>query len=388
MKKAIHAADLRGYGRLAVDATLGLADLVEAVHAGIATRPGAHAKAGRPRAGGISGLVYRSVRGVTRLVGASADTLLGRLAPLVGEVPSSRAREALLAALNGVLGDHLAASGNPLAIRMQLRRDGWPLELTRRALAAAVPQPTARLLVLVHGLCMNDLQWRRGRHDHGAQLAADAGYTPVYLHYNSGLRVDANGRALDGLLEALVKAWPVPVEELALLAHSMGGLVARSACHHGARARRGWLRRLKRIVFLGTPHHGAPLERAGGWVDLILGASPYTAAFARLGRIRSAGINDLRHGDVLGDGKAGAVPLPRGVQCYAMAASLAAPDSDARRHLLGDGLVPLRSALGQHPDPAHDLALPAAHTWTGHRMNHLALLGRRGAYPRLRRWLA
>ena len=118
---------------------------------------------------------------------------------------------------------------------------------------------------------MNDLQWKRKGHDHGAALARDLAYTPVYLHYNSGLHISTNGRAFAELLEALVRLWPVPLTELVLIGHSMGGLVARSACHYGALARHEWLRRLDKLVFLGTPHHGAPLERGGNWVDMLLG---------------------------------------------------------------------------------------------------------------------
>jgi hypothetical protein len=388
MKKAVRAADIRGYGRLAVDATIGLADLVETMHRNVAATPGVFGRTRRERTTGITGLVYRSVRGVTRLVGASVDAVLARLAPLVEGVPSSRSREALLAALNGVLGDHLAASRNPLAVAMRLRRDGKPLELTKRALAAALPDAGPRVLVLVHGLCMNDLQWRRGRHDHGASLAADAGYTPLYLHYNSGLHIGDNGRAFSVLLEALLKAWPMRMEELAIVGHSMGGLVTRSACHYGGLAKHAWTRRLRRMVFLGTPHHGAPLERAGNWIDIVLGASPYTAAFARLGKLRSAGIMDLRHGHLLADEGEAAVPLPKDVQCHAIAASIAAKGRDLHGQLLGDGLVPLRSALGQHPDPERDLAIPASRTWIGYGMNHMQLLERRSVYAQLRKRLS
>ena len=169
-----------------------------------------------------------------------------------------------MAALNGVLGDHLAATDNPLAIHMQFRRNGEALDLHREALRAAIPQATGKIVVLVHGSSMNDRQWTRNGHDHGAALARDLGYTPLYLHYNSGLHVSTNGRALDALLEQVVAAWPVPVRELVLVCHSMGGLVARSACHVGELGPpRAWRAGLTAVVFLGTPHHGAPLERGG-----------------------------------------------------------------------------------------------------------------------------
>ena len=180
--------DLRGAARLATDATAGLTDLVEAMHERIARLPGGGAALdGRTR--GITGLVYRSIRGVTRVVGGSVDGLLALIAPaLAADAPAApprREREAVVAALNGVLGDHLAASANPLAITMALRRDGRALPLEARALAAALPDARPVLLVLLHGLCRNDLQWQRNGHDHGALLAQVLDATPVYLHYNT-----------------------------------------------------------------------------------------------------------------------------------------------------------------------------------------------------------
>ncbi len=396
----VSANDLRGYGRLAVEATIGITELVENLHRNIQRAPGILAEPTQAPTKGITGLVYRSIRGVTRLVGSGIDAALAQLAALLGPASDfSNQREALLAALNGVLGDHLAASANPLAIPMQLRREGRTLVLNAKGLAAAIREPTEKILLLAHGLCMNDLQWRRNGHDHGAALAADGGYTPLYLHYNSGLHISSNGRAFAELVEDLLRGWPVQVRELVIIGHSMGGLVARSACHYAQDARQAWLRHLHKLVFLGTPHQGAPLERAGNWVDTILGKSPYTAAFARLGKIRSAGITDLRHGSVLdadwidsdrftrGQRKPVFVPLPQGVQCYAIAASMAAKSSALRERILGDGLVPLASALGQHANPQRCLHFTKARQWIGYRMNHLDLLERKEVHAKLREWL-
>jgi len=396
----VRAADVRGYGRLAVDATLGLTGLVETLHHNILRTPGVFGTATQAPTRGITGLVYRTIRGVTRLVGGSIDALLGQLTPLVGSAGSSSPeREAVLAALNGVIGDHLAHSGNPLAISMHFRRDGVALEPKRDALAKSIPDAGGRILLLIHGLCMSDLQWTRHGHNHGVALASDAGFTPIYLHYNSGLDVATNGRALDAELEALLREWPVPVEELAVIGFSMGGLLIRSACECAQRTQHGWLSYLRSIVFIGTPHHGAPLERGGSWIDSVLESSPYTTAFARLGKLRSAGITDLRHGNVSadasdgGEGKARtrtkppAVPLPAGVDCYAIAASLAKKRGRLSERLLGDGLVPLSSALGIDEDPGRTLGIPPARQWIGYGMSHLALLDRREVYERIRNWL-
>jgi len=390
-------ADLRGASRLAVEATTGVAEVAEAMHRGIARIPLLDP---RPpaRARGVAGLVYGSVRGVARLVGGAVEGLLSGLAPLSGEVPAPRGWEEALAVLNGVVGDHLAASGNPLALPMELRRGGRALVLDRRRLAAAIRRPSRRLLVLVHGSCRDDLGWRRGGHDHGRALARDLGCTALHLRYNTGLHVSENGLLLAALLETLLAEWPAPVEELAILAHSMGGLVARSACHQGAEAGHHWPGKLRALVCLGTPHHGAGLERAGNLLHLLLGVSPYSAPLARLARIRSAGVTDLRHGSLLeedwkgrsrfahGPDRRRPVPLPRGTRCYAVAASTAPPGASPRR-LPGDGLVPVESALGRHRDPARALRFPAARTFVVRGAGHLDLLDRPEVYARIRGWL-
>jgi pimeloyl-ACP methyl ester carboxylesterase len=398
----IHPSDVLGFSRLAFDATAGLADLVEAMHLNIARKPGI---LGTPLEGttrGITGLVYTSIRAVTGLVGSGIDALLSLLIPLLGERHSPPGREAVLAALNGMMGDYLAATGNPLAISMSLRQDGKPLILERRALSRATPRfskPGNKLLVLAHGLCMNDLQWSRKEHNHGAALARDFGYTPVYLHYNSGLHISTNGHGFADLVETLLEQWPVPVEEFAIIGHSMGGLVARSGYHYAAAAGYDWPRYLRKIVFLATPHHGAPLERGGAWVNAAFGLSPYTAAFARLGRIRSAGITDLRYANLVDDDWTGRdrfrpspdlrypLPLPEKVQCYAMAAATG-NKTRALTSLLGDGLVPVDSALGRHKDTRRALAFPKSRQWVGYGMSHFDLLNDPAVYQQIKQWLA
>jgi pimeloyl-ACP methyl ester carboxylesterase len=336
------------------------------------------------------------------LVGTAVETALARaaphLGPLLGAGSPRPEREATLAVLNGVLGDYLARTGNPLAIEMRLRSGSRALELEAAALRSAFPRASRRLLVLVHGSCVNDRQWRRDGHDHGAALARDLGFTPVYVHYNTGLHVSVNGRALAAHLEALASAWPGPLDELVLLGHSMGGLVARSACHLGEAAGHRWRRKLRSLVCIGTPHHGAPLERGGHHLELLLGVSRYSAPLARLGQIRSSGVTDLRYGYVLDEhwrdldrfahGQDARTPLalPGGVACYAIAGTTAAPGATTRRPT--DGLVPVESALGRHARPELRLGFPADRQWIAHATNHLALLSRAALYERLRSWLA
>jgi hypothetical protein len=257
--------------------------------------------------------------------------------------------------------------------------------------------------VLIHGLCVNDLQ-RHAQHkghgvDHGEALASALGYTPVYLRYNSGLHTSQNGRELSAQLEQLVTHWPTPIEELAVVAHSMGGLLIRSAFQYAKREALRWPGHLANIVFLGTPHHGAPLERAGNWVDVILGSTAYTAPLAKLGQLRSAGITDLRYGHVLDEDWHGrdrfhrgpdsrlVVPLPVGVACYTVAATTAARRSALANRLMGDGLVPLYSALGQHDEARRNLTFPKESQWIAYRTKHTDLLSSPEVNRQMVQWL-
>jgi pimeloyl-ACP methyl ester carboxylesterase len=378
--------DARGGVKLAIDGVRGVTGIVEAMHSRIARVPPPLGTLADAPTRGITGLVYRSIRGTTGLVGKGLDTALAGVHALLtasaqdlGEEAAMPRRDAVISALNGVVGDHLERTGNPLGLKMELR----PQEATG-----------PKVLVLIHGLCMNNRQCTRGGHDHGLALAESLGYTPVYARYNSGRHIAANGHDLAAELERLLQG-PVPLESLAIIGHSMGGLVARSAVHQATEAGMAWPRRLRQMIFLGSPHHGAPLERGGNWLHRGLGISPYVAPFTRLSGLRSAGITDLRHGNLLkGDGAGDrfaqrdtreAVPLPAGVGCYAVAGTLG---EGAHDEWLGDGLVSLASALGRHAKPTRDLRIAPSRMFVARGVNHLDLLSSPVVYERLRRWLA
>jgi pimeloyl-ACP methyl ester carboxylesterase len=399
MTKPTLVSDVRGASRIVIDLTLIVTDLVETMHHNIARRPGIVGEATFRRTNGITGLVYRGVRAVTRLVGASIDTALVPLAPLLNEPSSWPGREPFVAALNGVLGDHLAASHNPLAVAMHLRTGAAPLALMVEGIAAAIPDPRACVIVLVHGLCMSDANWQRQGHDHGRKLAGELGANALYLRYNTGLHISDNGEAFAELLAQLVERWPVPLTQLVLVGHSMGGLVIRSACAAAERMGLGWLERVRALAFLGTPHHGAPLERGGQGIDLLLAASPYTAAFTRLSRMRSAGITDLRHGTVRSEDRQGharfdhhvdartPLPLPANVPCFTIAGSLSKAAPRTARLPRGDGLVPVASALGRHPDARMQLDFPPSRQRIALGTGHLDLLSSPSVYRTLHDWL-
>ncbi len=397
----LRPSDLRGMAQLATQATAGVTRMVEGVHQSIWDRLGLP---GGPQAGqarGITGLAYRSVRGINHWVGKGLDLSLRQLESLLPpDEPAHRGedspqRAAGLAALNGVMGDHLQATHNPLALGMSLRWRGQSLTEEHRPphLPPRLPPdmpPHSKILLLVHGLCMNELHWGGRLQDPPdtaeLSLAEALGYCPLYVRYNSGLHISQNGQTLAQQLQALQAQWPVPLQEISIIAHSMGGLLARSACHIATEQGLSWRPLLKNIVFLGTPHHGAPLERAGNWVDVILASTPFTAPLAKLGHLRSAGITDLRHGFVRDEDwrgndrfqrKADArrfTPLPAGVNCFAVAATLAPRGASLAHSLIGDGLVPLHSALGQHSDAHRCLAFAPSAQRVFEGMNHMALL--------------
>jgi hypothetical protein len=374
--------DLRAGARLAGAGVLGVVDVVEAMHGRIARlAPAAGTTPDQPPRG-ITGFVYRRVRGTSMAVSALLDGALALLEATVPAGPRSDAagarRDAVVSALNGVMGDALERTGNALAI---------PTELVTRLDIAPAPD----LVVLVHGLCMNHLQWTRDGYDHGLALHAALGSTPVYARYNSGRAVAVNGAELAAALESFTARWPVPVRSITIVGHSMGGLVARAAVHHAQAAGMAWAQQLRAMVFLGTPHHGAVLERGGNWLHRVVGAAPYAAPLARLSGLRSAGITDLRFGNVLASDAAGErfalrdgrtpLPLPAHVPCFAVAGTLGAASA-------GDGLVTVDSALGRHRRRAMHLRIPPSHRHVARGVGHLQLLADRHVATQLVRWLA
>lgn len=404
--KHLRPSDLRAVAQLATQATRGVTTMTEGVHHAVLGTMGLDGGKPQPHTSGITGFVYRTVHGVTELVGKGLQAAFTKLEPLlvnlVDAPPDTPEREAVLAALNGVLGDRLEQNHNPLATPMTLRYQGHALNLLA---PLAMPGATGKVLLLIHGLCMNDLQWTPPTDDNktavdiAATLAAEQGYTPIYLRYNTGRHTSQNGRELATLLEQALAHWPVPVEQLTVVVHSMGGLVIRSALHIAQQDALQWPVQLKNIVFLGTPHHGAPLERAGNWLDVVLGITPFSKPFAKLGQLRSSGITDLRYGYVQDSDWAGQdrfkrkpdsrqpLPLPEGVACFTVAATTATQRSPLAELVVGDGLVPLPSALGQHADPQHQLAFAKKNQAIVYRTNHMAMLHSPEVASHVVRWL-
>lgn len=395
-KTPISASELQGINQMISDATIGITDLVEAMQQRIVHPPFLPSTPAQKLVTDISSLTYKTIRLATKLISGGLDKGLKQLQPLLSESQSSEGKETLLAALNGVIGDHLEEKQNPLAISMQFKFNGQALILSKDNLTNVFPKQNNKLLLMVHGSCMNDLQWKNEEYDHGLALANELNLTPIYLHYNSGRHISTNGKELNILLEKLVKSYNQPIESIFILAHSMGGLVSRSAIHYGFEKQQTWTTHLQKVIFLGTPHHGAPLERAGNYLDLILEKTPYVKPFARLGKIRSAGVTDLRFGNLVDEDWKGLdrfemrgdqrkhIPLPTEIDCYNIAATKGIENSNWKDKLVGDGMVQVKSALGIHK--TKDLNFLAAHNWILNESNHIDLLRKVEVLDQLKKW--
>ena len=282
--------------------------------------------------------------------------------------------------LNGCFGDYLSDRDNGLAIDMAFYQNNLPLKLSPEALGAACPSPTGKLCVLVHGLCCHEGAWGfPGDHarSYGSALQHDLGYTPFSLRYNTGLPIAYNGQTLDTLLERLLAAYPVPVDDLVLIGHSMGGLVLRAACHYGAGREAGWVSKVSRIFYLGTPHEGAALERMGHLVTKLLHAVPHpvSALVGDIANQRSQGIKDLRHGTLLeGVDFTDSVPWLASAKHYMIAGTVTDDPEHLASRLFGDGLV-------QPPQAGEHVAL-----FPG--VAHMQLAHDEAVYGRIKQWCA
>lgn len=330
-------------------------------------------------AGGVYGGIGAGLRLGARAVGAAARTDAG---PRLEDHPAGRH---LRAAVNGLIGDRLDGEDRRLAVPMAARVDGRDVPPTADALRSAYPDAGGRVVVLLHGLGESDETWRLGRRTRGTTYAeelAEDGWTPVVLRMNTGLPLRVNGVALAGLLEDLVEGWPVPVERLALVGHSMGGLVIRTAGAVGGTPR--WQSLVSDVVTLGSPHRGAPLAAIVGRGGSLLGGLRESAAFGRVLDQRSAGIRDLV------EGVGGDVPLLPGARHRLVSATVTTSPRHPVGVVLGDLLVREESAYGRRSRGGADDVFGEASATTLHvgGTGHFGLLNHPVVAERLREWLA
>ncbi|MEQ6902437.1 hypothetical protein [Nocardioides sp. YIM 152588] len=288
------------------------------------------------------------------------------------------------AAVNGLIGDRLSEERPRWAIPVAVRAHGRDVAPVAADLARAYPDASGRLAVFVHGLCESETCWEFGRERTGVtypEAVTDLGWSALPLRVNTGLPLRANGAAVASLLARLVEEWPVPVTRIALVGHSMGGLLLRAAAAvsvEGAAA--GWTARVSDVVTLGTPHLGAPV--AGGLERgrSALGRLPEAAALGRFLASSSAGVRDLA------DGLADDVPPLPHARYRLVVGTLTASPRHPVGHVLGDLLVRPGSARGR--DRSGRELFPGAEVLHLGRTDHFGLLNHPEALGALRRWLA
>jgi pimeloyl-ACP methyl ester carboxylesterase len=411
--------DIHGLTDLIVAAVDGGTATVQKMHVTIARRPfevlemvpvtRLPAAAVRMIHDGIAGGVYWGLRGLNELAGRAAGRALATLAPTQATkgAPRSAAWDLAIGALNGAVGDHLERRRNALRMELEFRHEGRRLALDTETLRGAYGGAGGRLAVFVHGLAGSEHVWRFYSEEHygdrkttyGSRLQRDLGYTPLYVRYNSGLHISENGGLLAERMEELVRAWPVAVEEITLVGHSMGGLVARSACHQAKERGAAWVDSVRHIFCIGTPHLGAPMEKLGNVLGWALRGLDVTRPLAGIVNGRSAGIKDLRFGylveedwrgrdaDALLEDNRHDIPFLDAAAHYFIAATVTESPSHPLGFLIGDTLVRFPSAAGRAPRPARRIPFAPANGSHFGPMTHLRLLNHPAVYDQIKHWL-
>ena len=411
----VDTSDFRALGKLAGLGLSATTSLIRDTHVAIARRAftlsGPVARPAHLAHDAISRSVYAAVGGGMRAAGAVAGqvaaTRVASAPPHARRRVADRPRgNAVVGALNGAWGDHLVQWSSPLALSMSMRHDDRDLEVEHDAIALAYPDATGDVAVFVHGLCETDASWRLGAHEHyddprsthGERLRRTCDLTPVYVRYNTGRHVCDNGDELAAVISRLVDEWPVPVTRLTLFGHSMGGLVIRAACHRAQADELPWLPLVQRIVYLGSPHLGAPLEVAATALGDALRKLPETRPLATALASRSSGIKDLRYGDIRSEDWAEiadldawraepleCVPLIDSATHYYVGATIGRRNDTVAARVLGDALVPWASASGS--GKRRRLALEVARGRHLGGLHHFDLLNHPRVYAVLHDWL-
>jgi pimeloyl-ACP methyl ester carboxylesterase len=351
----------------------------------------------------ISG-IYSAIRRTGLIAGMAATELFGAAGGSALPAGSTARGNLALAVLNATLGDELADQRSPLAIPMTVRQARSNVALERDALEGVFSRATPKMAIFLHGLGETEESWRLhadcqgrdGESTYGSRLAEDLGYTPVYLRYNTGLHISENGRRLAALLGDLVSAWPATVTELLLVGHSMGGLVARSACHQAWVSGDSWVSAVRHVFYLGTPHLGAGLEQWISELSAVLGRLEVARPLASVLERRSAGIKDLRAGYLLDDDwrvrgdrenhQTGDVPLLPWAHHYAISATVAESRHNPLGRFVGDLLVHPASAQGRDRNGRH-IPFPDEHRRHFEGLHHFRLLNDPSVYETMRKWL-
>jgi pimeloyl-ACP methyl ester carboxylesterase len=405
----VQRTEIEAIGELAGETLAAAGGLIEEMHEGIASRPfGILGPAARPTRvihDGVARTIYGGVRKGLRAATVGGTALLSqRSGPDGPALAATPIGSLALAAINGLYGNHLHDRGNALAIGMEIRRGGAEIPTTAESLTDGFPDATSRIAVFIHGLCETEESWRhfplRGsrarRRTYGERLQDELSFTPVQLRYNTGLRVSQNGRELSRRLDDLVSGWPVSVEELVLVGHSMGGLVARSACHYAEQDASAWTDQVRHVFCLGTPHLGADLEKGVNVLGWAFGRLPETRALGSLLNARSAGIKDLRFGSCVDEDwhecdpdeflrdRCQEVPFLPEANYYFIGATLS---DGPLGSLIGDLLVRSPSASGRGSGKGRRIPFEVDNGFELSGLTHFDLLNHPAVYQQIVKWV-
>ena len=423
---------LKGSTELLFDAVEQITNLAERTHGSVTSRVYRPLSSMEPTAtvtetvravhSTIAGGVYKTVRGVNhgveKLFDIGFELQQSGLLSAPSEKPltletqdlsisanhESRLIDHVQAALNALCGDYLNQRQNALDIGMSFRLAGKSLPIARETLKQKIHEPKGKIVIFIHGLAVTETAWNISAEEFyddpsinfGSMLSDDLGYTPFYVRYNTGRHTSENGQLLSALLTQLIAEYPGNVEEIVLIGHSMGGLVARSAAHYGSSYSEPWIQQLRHIFCLGSPSLGAPLEKGANILSSVLGVFDTAGAQvpAEILNARSAGIKDLRFGYTIEDEWSGEnpdgflednrhdAPLLDDVGYYSIAATVTHNPKHPMGILLGDLLVRLPSAAGHTSKPTRRIPFHSGQILSG--MTHLHMANHPEVYQVIR----
>lgn len=309
-----------------------------------------------------------------------------------------------LCVLNGVFGDSLATYKTGLALPMKFfQAPGQPMDLTRKAMSQWRDVSADRISILVHGSCGSEKGWVFKGSDgdnYGSLLQRDFGFVPFFVRYNSGLHISTNGRHLSSLLEKFFHCYPQTVQEMVMIGHSMGGLVLRSACYYAQKERKKWVKKVRKIFYIASPHLGTHLEKVGKLTTTIMNhiPNPFTKLFVTLGDLRSAGVKDLRHGYLIDQDWRGkgaddlfyrhknSAPLLQRANHYLICGTLSKKQGSIWGRLVGDGLVHPASGTGTGWLASSAIPFLAEHSTIITGISHPHLQRSRRVYEQIKKW--
>jgi triacylglycerol lipase len=311
-----------------------------------------------------------------------------------------------VSAINGAVGDKL--HNTPFGIEMNFYHQNKLVKLDKESLKQYFQQKndnlevSNKICVLIHGLTHNETAWEfPDKSDYGSLLERDFQYCPFYLRYNSGLHISENGKLLAALLEKLYQNYPVEIQNICIIAHSMGGLLTHSACYYAQENQFEWVKNLKHIFLLATPHLGSFLEKFANLTTSILEKVPnwQTRLVGKAINLRSAGIKDLRFGylkdedwkdqptDQFMKNNKNVIQKLSDVSYHVISGRLTQDEKHWVSQLFGDILVNTESATARSNN-IDDFNFLPEHHYEFAKTNHFKLSAMPEVYEKIKSWIS